>query len=181
MLCHALADSLSAEFLLYHAGQRMPDRDGSLGLTFEALDEALQGDGQPLEAEWPYQAMTPTPWTPPTVTKRWYGALIDPSTTAVEVEAELRAQKPVILGLRLTAEFFAPMSTPYIIPANGHGFGGHALLAVGLGNETTIGTLILVRNSWGDRWGLEGHAWLARNYLNDKLIGYRTLTPKRMA
>lgn len=174
---HGLAEELSVEFLFYQAGRRMPKGDVTAGLTFDSVDEALQKDGQPMETEWPYQAVTPAPWTPPTVTNRWYGALTDPAAAATDIEAALRTEIPVVLGIRLTAEFLAPCPAPYILPARGVGFGGHAVLAVGLGSAQTKGTLILIRNSWGDRWGSQGHAWLPLNYLDDKLIGYRTLTP----
>ncbi len=177
MLCHSLKESLSAEFLFFQAGERMPGRNVDLGLTFEAVDGALQSDGQPMEAEWPYQTTTPIPWIPPSVTKLWYGALIDSRSTVVQIGKALRAHQPVVLGIQLTSEFYAPISKPYIISAKGSGFGGHAVLAVGLGTDPIIGPVLLVRNSWGNRWGFNGHAWLARSYLDDKLIGMRTLEP----
>lgn len=175
---HALSESLSAEFLFYQAGQRMPRGDVSAGLTFDAVDNALQAEGQPLEAEWPYQSVTPTPWTPPSVTRRWYGELTDLRAAVAGIEATLSGGTPVVIGLRLTSEFLAFVRRPYIIPSTGRGFGGHAVLAVGLGHEKANGTLILIRNSWGEAWGAKGHAWLAQRYLDDKLIGYRTLTPR---
>lgn len=156
----------------------MPNGDVGAGLTFASVDEALREDGQPTETEWPYLAATPVPWTPPAVTERWYGALADPGAAVADVEAALRARIPVVLGIRLTAEFLAPSGEPYILPAQGAGFGGHAVLAVGLGREQASGTLILIRNSWGDGWCSEGHAWLPRTYLGNKLIGYRTVTPR---
>ena len=176
--CHALADPLSVEFLFYQAGRRMAGRDVTGGLTFDAVDDALQVEGQPLESEWPYQCVTPIPWKPPAVTTRWYGALDDPIAAATEIAATLRTETPVVLGLRLTGEFLAPRRMPFIIPSKGSGFGGHAVLAVGLGQEKANGTVILIRNSWGEAWGLQGHAWLAQAYLDDKLIGYRTLTSR---
>jgi C1A family cysteine protease len=174
---HGLDEALSVEFLFYQAGRRMPNGDVKAGLTFQTVDEALQTDGQPMETEWPYQAVPPAPWTPPTVTKRWYGALTDPGAAATDIGTVLRTRIPVILGIRLTAEFLSPIRAPYILPAHGPGFGGHAVLAVGLGRTKTNGTFILIRNSWGDGWAWEGHAWLQPTYLDDKLIAYRTLTP----
>jgi len=73
--CRGRAQPLSAEFLFYHAGQRMPHKSVALGLTYDAVDLALQADGQPDEAEWPYTTTEPNPWTPPAVSQRWHGDL----------------------------------------------------------------------------------------------------------
>lgn len=178
-LCHGLEAALSVEYLFCQAGKRMPNGDVSAGLTFEAADAALQTDGQPLEAEWPYLPATPSPWTPPPVKKRWYGALINPAVAATDVEAALRARTPVVLGIRLTSAFFESGDEPHVLPARGAGFGGHAVLALGLGRAPTHGTVLLIRNSWGTRWRSNGYAWLPQAYLEDKLIGYRTLAPRQ--
>ena len=44
----------------------------------------------------------------------------------------------------------------------------HAMLAVGSGHADD-GDYILVRNSWGQRWGLSGHGWLHDPYLTSQL------------
>ena len=178
---HKLNQPLSAEFLLFHAGQLMPRQNVAAGLTFHVVDKALQTEGQPLETEWPYAGTQPSPWTPPAVTQRWYGTLPSSAANINVIINTVEAQVPVILGVRLTAEFLALKAAPYIIPAGGNGFGGHALLAIGLADHPSHGSLILVRNSWGTTWGQGGCAWLCTTYLNDKLIGYRSVSPVVLA
>jgi hypothetical protein len=35
---------------------------------------------------------------------------------------------------------------------------------------------ILIRNSWGPGWGLEGHAWLTERFLAPRLFATANLT-----
>lgn len=168
---------LSAEFLFFHATQLMPTPAKARGLTFTAADQALRQQGQPTESEWRYSHTQPVPWAPPTVSQRWYGALSPGVPDKSAVIKVLEKKQPVVLGLKLTAAFLAPSRAPHIIPASGSGYGGHAVLAVGFGHHVQFGELILIRNSWGPRWGDMGHAWLCANYLDDKLIGSRLLNP----
>lgn len=175
--CHGREEPLSAEFLFFHAGQLMPAKDVSQGLTFEVVDEALRVQGQPDEAEWPYSMTQPKPWTAPAVTVRWHGGLSEPDTAIATIINTVEAQRPVVLGLRLTPEFLSLAVRPYIVPTTGRGYGGHAVLAVGLADHPLHGSLILVRNSWGTQWGDGGCGWISAAYLHYNLIGYRVVDP----
>lgn len=168
---------LSAEFLFFQAAERMPRKDVSAGVTFSAIDHALQAEGQPDESEWPYTKTQPNPWTPPSVSQRWYGSLTSTTSDVMSIFKLLEAQQPVVLGLRVTQAFIDLKATPFVVPAGGRGYGGHAVLAVGIANSATYGSLILIRNSWGTKWGDTGHGWLSKDYLNDNLIGYRIVNP----
>jgi hypothetical protein len=174
---HGLGHPLSAEFLYYTAFKRVPSLNSANGLTLGAADMALRKDGQPSELEWPYQAATPNPWAPPAVTTLWYGGLDQCAASASGVTDSILAGMPVVLGLRLVPGFNRVQNPPYIIDGSGPSAGGHGVLAVGLGSSIEHGAtdLVLIRNSWGFRWGFGGHAWLPVSYLNDKLIGSRTL------
>jgi hypothetical protein len=154
----------------------MPDKDVTKGLTFSAVAQALHVEGQPDETEWPYAPTHPNPWIPPPVSQRWFGSLVPATIDIPSIIQKLTANQPVILGIRVTSEFLAP-AAPYIVPAAGKGFGGHAVLAIGLAEHAAIGPLILVRNSWGPKWGENGCGWLCADYLTDKLIGYRVISP----
>ena len=170
---------MSAEFLFFHAAQLMPGKNVVAGLTFTAVKQALHAEGQPDEREWPYTTTQPNPWTPPTVSQRWYGSLEAPAPDVQAIIAALETQLPVILGVRLTPEFIGLRAAPYIIPRGGRGFGGHAVLAIGLADDREHGSLILIRNSWGANWGESGCGWLSVDYLTDKLIGHRVVSPVR--
>jgi hypothetical protein len=173
---HALLEPLSVEFLFYHAAQSMPGKDGAGGITFEAARDALQNPGQPLERAWPYQYTQPMPWVVPPVSRCWR-AEADISTVVAtrNIVGHLKTYQPVVLGIKLTAKFINPPSTG-VVPAGANGFGGHAVLAVGLGRRRSGTVFFLIRNSWGKAWGKDGYAWLPSRYLTDKLIGTFTIT-----
>jgi len=168
-------EALSAEFLFFHGAKRMPSKSFVQGLTFEAVDTALSTEGQPDETDWPYSKVQPNPWIPPAVSQRWYGRLNATTNDVSSITHKLESGRPVVLGVKLTPQFVGPLPAPYIVPAAGTGIGGHAVLAVGLGDHAAHGPLILFRNSWGSRWGDFGYAWLCAKYLEDKLIGYRVV------
>jgi C1A family cysteine protease len=175
--CHKRDRPLSAEFLFFHAGQLMPAKSVADGLTFTAVNQALQAEGQPDETEWPYASAQPNPWMPPPVSQRWHGSLGSTVTGVQAIINTVETQRPVVLGVRLTPEFVGLGTAPYVIPSTGRGFGGHAVLAVGLADHPRHGSLVLVRNSWGANWGDDGCGWLCTGYLTDNLIGYRVVNP----
>ena len=43
--------------------------------------------------------------------------------------------------------------------------GGHAVMAVGYDNKRKA---ILIRNSWGTKWGIKGYGWLPYEYVEDR-------------
>jgi C1A family cysteine protease len=51
----------------------------------------------------------------------------------------------------------------------------HAVVAVGCGRARGEDA-ILIRNSWGASWGLEGHAWLPKSYLAPRITSLAILT-----
>lgn len=168
--------SLSAEFLFFHAIQMATVGNLTDGITLDEAAAALTQKGQPPEQEWPYSLKQPSPWAPPAVTKLWYGTLGSAVANAPALIAQLlKDGRPAVLGIRISAEFLSPAAPDFVIPANGAGFGGHAVLVVGLGRDVAGRLHLLFRNSWGNSWGDAGCAWLAIEYLNDKLIGFASI------
>jgi hypothetical protein len=170
---HQKSAPLSAEYLFYYGFQQAKGDPASDGLHFDEIAFALKNSGQPVETDWPYQMMQADPWIPPQVGKLWLAGLAHDDRDAMAIiSGHLRIGTPVVLGLQLSGAFLAPLPLDCTIDGHGPGFGGHAVLAVGLGHGRSGETFFLIRNSWGEGWGDHGYAWLSTDYLHDKLIGY---------
>ena len=83
-----------------------------------------------------------------------------------EITAALARARPVVLGLRITDAFFHPDTNGLVrFLTSDIERGGHAVLAVGYGKTSADEPVLLIRNSWGLEWGLDGYAWLPRSYV----------------
>ena len=142
--------------------------------------DTLRLDGQPAESGWPYLDVVPDDgWTPPAMTGPCFGrkggaAAID----LASILASLDAERPVVLLSSLSTSFFQPSSEGIVDPANDElpdPSLRHAILAVGHGVANGQ-SAILVRNSWGAGWGVEGHAWLTEKFLKPRLFATAILT-----
>jgi len=173
---HAVArgsyEPLSAEYLYYHGVNRTPGRNPHLGVTLPAISEALRHDGQCLEVGWPY--LDPFPgdlksWRPPATATPVFRRDTAPIANAMDdLIAGVDADKPTVLTLLLGARFHMPASG-VVEPGPGDvDTDYHAVLAVGHGRDGTR-RYVLVRNSWGNGWGFDGHAWIAADYLEPRL------------
>lgn len=142
--------------------------------------EALELDGQPIETDWPYLDDTPSDpstWGPPTtlgVPFKRKGNSTAPSWETLT--AHLVAHAPVVLLLQLSRSFYRPAQGVVAALANENPdpTRRHAVVAVGLG-EINGEQAVLVRNSWGEKWGLAGHAWLTASFVKPRLFGIATL------
>jgi hypothetical protein len=83
-----------------------------------------------------------------------------------------------ILLLRLSRAFYAPSAQAIIHPTVGEEpdpARRHAVIAAAHG--TVDGErAILVRNSWGARWGAAGYGWLTETFLAPRLFAATILT-----
>ena len=172
---------LSCEFAFY-AAQKRAGRPPTSGALLSTMLDALRLDGQPDEKGWPYLAAVPADhrlWTPPATVGPLYGRNGQRDGTDLSsILAALDRDTPVLMLTMLSRSFFQPRGDGVVDPANDElpePAQRHAVVAVGHG--TVAGTpAILIRNSWGPGWGLEGHAWLTERFLAPRLFATANLT-----
>jgi C1A family cysteine protease len=155
-------EPLSPEALFAGCAQRDP-LSPALGTRLSVALAALEEEGQCTEAAWPYGAADATDAAATFYRARPGGrednGLVD------FVRDRLAASRSVLLTLRLTEAWQTVGSDGLIAPpsAADRFLGGHAVVAVGY--DTGLHR-ILVRNSWGVRWGNGGHGWVPETYLD---------------
>lgn len=170
---------LSVEYLYFHA-QAHAGRFADAGCTALSAIAALRGVGQPVETDWRYLAEVPQPvteWRPPSVARRYARAAEFCDASLPIVMTSLGSERPLVLVIGVTAPFFTPDSGGIVRHVDGGpstSVANHAVVAVGHGTFQDE-PAVLVRNSWGRGWGLDGHAWLTSRYLRSCLLGVLSL------
>lgn len=162
-------DVLSAEFLYQHAGAITPGWTAGGALYLAPAMSVAAKPGQPLEADYPYQSASSTTVAVPTQpagATMYRSGVREIKKTSDVVVAELQAGNVVGLIIESTATLMAPANgvvafTPMILPGR-----AHAVVAVGLGETLAGQQYVRVRNSWGTKWGDQGHAWLPIEYID---------------
>ncbi len=136
---------------------------------------AIEKDGQPAEEQWAYLTAIPadmSQWAPPSDIKQLFGRRHRPMLATVDmVRNALNAGSPVLIVVMLSNSFFAPSASGVVeAPVDERPDPNlmHALIAIGHGKVQGQPAL-LIRNSWGAAWGIDGHAWLTDMYLKPSL------------
>ncbi|MEO1379411.1 MAG: C1 family peptidase [Pseudomonadota bacterium] len=177
-------DELSCEYAFYHA-QKRTGRSPDKGSFLPDMLASLRDTGQPIESGWPYLKKLPADmatYRPPHTVGQVFARNGDQALRDVgQICAELNDGRPAIVLSVLTRSFFRPQQTGVIdhiqndevfpVPR-------HAVVAVGHG---LIGQqrAVLIRNSWGPTWGLQGHGWLTENYLTRHMYDLAVLKEDR--
>jgi C1A family cysteine protease len=159
----AVAEDLSEEALFW--GCKLIDGNWNSGTRFASAAAALAATGQPPEAIWPYEPRRGAgiPYEPSGAPgEDWHkSSMALASAVLASVREAIDTGRPVVLGLTVFDTLYVPSAAGRIDapPAGSPSRGRHAVLAVG----HDAGAL-LIRNSWGRSWGLNGYAWLSNGY-----------------
>lgn len=171
-------EPLSVEWAYFHALKR----DGTKpheGVSLSTMLATLRSDGQPVESAWPYIATMFTDlsaYAPPRSTPPLFRRESAPARATIDgLIAELDQDRPVLFTMSLSRSFFFAQADGVVSASEPlEPQRVHALVAVGhglLGGDR----FILIRNSWGQGWALDGHAWLDVAYLQPRLLVAATM------
>lgn len=171
---------LSCEYAFYQA-QRRAGRPPSKGALLSSMLDTLRQEGQPKEGGWPYLAVAPADaasWVPPAEVGPLFGRDGEKSNPSLDqIILKLDQRRPVIILLMLSRAFYNPTAQAVVDPAAGEApepARRHAVVAAGHG--TVDGQrAILIRNSWGLKWGEAGHGWLTEQFLGPRIFAAATL------
>ena len=172
---------LSCEFIFYHA-QHRAHRKPTEGADLRSILDVLREDGQPAETDWPYLTSLPSDlsaWSPPgQIGPRFRRSGARRGAKFQEVIEILEEGSPALILMTLSDSFYLPRAEGVILPPPSENVDPtrrHAVVAVGYGLADGD-SAILIRNSWGSAWGLDGYAWLPRPYLEPRLLRLAVLT-----
>jgi hypothetical protein len=129
----------------------------------------MKHDGQPVETAWPYLSALPSDlkkWKPPAKVGTLFRRKSRTNEAAFdEVWDAVESDQPTLIGMTLSGAFFRPGKNGIIDSGEPEDAAvRHAVLAVATGKRAKT-RFVLVRNSWGESWGLSGHAWLSERFM----------------
>lgn len=164
-------EHLSVEYAYYYGVQRSHG-DRARGVSFPVMRDVLREDGQPLEAGWPYtpDLAATAPWSPPDDPGPLFhrdSSLLSPTVDCIY--ERLDDGQPLILVLNSTESLISLRAGDVVRASDERPVNNHAVVAVGYG-ETGGTRFVLVRNSWGEGWGDDGHGWVSEEYLDPRLL-----------
>jgi C1A family cysteine protease len=181
----------ASRLFLYKVTRSLGGLVGDSGAHLRTTMGAMTLFGVPPEEFWPYtDSEAEFDVEPPAFCYSFaqnyqalnYYRLDPPDATAdfllTSIKAHLASQLPAIFGFAVYGSIVEAAETGRIpFPVAGDRVeGGHAVMAVGYDDSARIPNRegesrggILIRNSWGPRWGEEGYGWLPYEYVLEGL------------
>lgn len=157
----------SVEYLYYHALRRMPGAAPGSAASEQATAVALLRDGQPHEHECPYLTYPPT--SIPINSRAFRRNMPVDKKCFERICRSLDSGSPVVACLWISESFYLPDARGVVAQIQGdRDTTVHAVVVVGHG-ETTKERCILIRNSWGTTWGLSGHGFIEKSYMEKRV------------
>ncbi len=181
----------TANAAVYKTTRNLTGSSGDSGAYLRTTMEALAVFGAPPESYWPYDG-SPEPSNTrfdvePTAFcyafARNFAAInyvrldpvhATPDQALQNIRSYLAAGLPAIFGFPAYDEYMnvgADGRVAFPAPTSQLN-GGHANVAVGYDDHLAIGPdtgALLVRNSWGAGWGMQGYGWLSYKYVTQSL------------
>ncbi len=177
----------ASRLFLYKTTRNLMKVTGDTGAYMRTTMGAMRLFGVPPEAYWPYDEANfdVEPGAFCYSFGESYRALkyyrLDPAGTLADsllrsIKANLASGMPAMFGFTVYSSIAsAAISGKIPYPAKGEQtIGGHAVDAVGYDDGITIKNdssgketngALLLRNSWGDKWGMDGYGWLPYDYV----------------
>ena len=174
---------------LYKVTRALGHLEGDSGAFLRTTIGAMTLFGVPPEDYWPYSEAE-FDEEPPAFCYAFaqsyqaikYYRLDPPGTEHTEllsaIKSHLASQLPAMFGFTVYDSIAGAGEDGKIpFPAQGDRVaGGHAVMAIGYDDTIKIANrdgeaqgAILIRNSWGDRWGEDGYGWLPYDYVLEGL------------
>lgn len=180
-----------SRLFLYKLSRRLLNWEGDTGAYLRTALKAVALFGLPPENEWPYvvERFNDEPLAYHFAYAQNFKATTyarldgygDGDATLDSVKRCLADGFPVVFGFPVYSSIDeVGAGGNYVIPLPGSQdnlVGGHAVLAVGFNDDLPVGSspsatatrkskgALLIRNSWGQEWGVDGYAYLPYEYI----------------
>jgi C1A family cysteine protease len=169
---------------VYKMTRNLMKLTGDTGGYLRATMGALRLCGAPPEEYWPYEVNKYDEEPPAFVhalAQNFQAARylrldqdsLDPAALLTRIKTYLAAKLPAMFGFTVYNSIREAATTGKIpFPVAGDQVaGGHAVVACGYDDDLEIGGknkttgALLIRNSWGTKWGQQGYGWLPYDYV----------------
>lgn len=180
-----------SRLFLYKLSRRLLNWEGDTGAYLRTAIKAVTLFGLPPESDWPYvvERYNDEPQAYHFAYAQNFKATTyarldgygDGDATLDSVKRCLADGFPVVFGFPVYSSIDeVGTGGNYVIPLPGSQdslLGGHAVMAVGFNDDLPVGTplgttasrkskgALLIRNSWGQEWGVDGYAYLPYEYV----------------